>query len=192
MSDSLQDLKDAIRVRLLRVIIDTVEDLLRQGSSRIGAIATSRYMRDAGKAAGRGDVTLGPNRTDTLRIVTGRLGRSLTGARTDRDAPESISRVDVIDETVRLIKGTRVEYAEVHEKGFQGAVDVRPHRRTMTQGFGPDTLYPMTVVVGRHTRQMDIPARPFLGPAVEDYMQELRQMAPAEIRNAIRKALRIE
>jgi len=192
MADSLQELKTAVRARLLRTIVNTVEDLLREGSSRIGTIATSSYMRDAGKSAGRGDTALGPNQTDTLRIVTGRLARSLTGARTDRNAPDSISRVDVIDETVRLIKGTKVEYAEVHEKGFRGTVDVRPHRRTMEQGFGPDTLYPMEVVVGRHTRQMDIPARPFLGPAVEDYMQELRQQAPAEIRQAIREALRIE
>jgi phage gpG-like protein len=191
MADSLQELKDAVRTRLLRTIVETVEDLLRQGSSRIGAIATSRYMRDAGKAAGRGDTTLGPNRTDTLRIVTGRLEASLRGDDTDRAAPESISRVDVIDETVRLIKGTSVEYAKVHEEGFRGTVDVRSHRRTMQQGFGPDTLYPMEVVVGRHTRQMDIPARPFLGPAVEDYMQELRQQAPADIRQAIREALRI-
>jgi len=192
MADSLQELKDAVRTRLLRTIVDAVEDLLLQGSSRIGAIATSKYMRDAGKAAGRGDTTLGPNGTDTLRIVTGRLARSLTGARTDRNAPESISRVErVADAAVQLIKGTRVEYAEVHEEGFRGTVDVRPHRRTMEQGFGPDTLYPMEVVVGRHTRQMDIPARPFLGPAVEDYMQELRQHAPDEIRQAIRDALRI-
>jgi phage gpG-like protein len=191
MADNLQDLKDAVQARLLRVIIATVEDLLRQGSSRIGAIATSRYMRDAGAAAGRGDRALGPNQTDTLRIVTGRLARSLTGARTGRAAPESISRVDVTGETVRLIKGTRVEYAQVHEEGFRGTVDIRPHRRTMKQGFGPDTLYPMEVVVSRHTRQIDIPARPFLGPAVEDYMQELREMAPAKLREAIREALRI-
>jgi len=192
MADSLNQLKDAVETRLLRAIVDTAEDLLEEAGPEIGAIAVSRYMRDAGKAAGRGDTTLGPNRTDTLRIVTGRLSRSLTGARTDRGAPESINRVRRIEDTaVQLVKGSKVPYAEVHERGFQGAVDVRPHRRTMKQGFGPDSLYPMEVVVGRHTRQMDIPARPFLSPAVEDYRPQLQEKAAEEIRKTIREVLRI-
>ena len=189
MADTPDDLSEGAR-NLLENIVEATEELLRQGSVRIGAIATSKYMRDAGKAAGRGDVTVGPNRTDTLRIMTGRLARSLTGARTGRNAPESINRVRVITGTaVRLIKGSRVPYAEVHEEGFRGSVDVRPHRRTMTEGFGPDSLYPMDVTVTRHTRQMDIPARPYLSPAVEDWKEELQQAAPPVLREAIRQAI---
>jgi len=190
MADSFEDLSEAVQNDLLRGIVQVAEEVLEEAGPAIGAIAVSEYMRDAGAAAGRGDVTLGPNRTDTLRIVTGRLARSLTGARTDRSAPESIQRVEQITDTaVRLIKGTTVEYAEVHEEGFQGAVDVRPHRRTMTQGFGPDTLYPMDVIVGRHTRQMDIPARPFLGPAVEDYLPDLRSLVREKLRDMIRRVI---
>ena len=191
MADSIEDLSDGAQ-KLLGKIVEVVEDLLQQGASRIGQIAVSKYMRDAGAEAGRGDVTLGPNRTDTLRIVTGRLARSLTGARTDRGAPESINRVRQITGTaIRLIKGSRVEYAEVHEEGFRGSVDVRPHRRTMTQGFGPDSLYPLDVTVTRHARQMDIPARPYLSPAFEDWLSELRDTAPPALRKAIRQALDI-
>jgi phage gpG-like protein len=192
MADTPEDLSDGAR-QLLEKIVEAAEEMLRQGASRIGAIAVSEYMRDAGKAAGRGDVTLGPNQTDTLRIVTGRLARSLTGARTDRAAPESINRVRRVTSTaVRLIKGSRVPYAEVHEEGFRGSVDVRPHRRTMTQGFGPDSAYPQDVVVTRHTRQMDIPARPYLGPATEDWKEELQEAAPPVLREAIRQAMDID
>lgn len=191
MADTPEELSDGAE-QLLEKIVEAAEELLQQGASEIGAIAVSKYMRDAGKAAGRGDVTLGPNRTDTLRIVTGRLARSLTGARTDRGAPESINRVQQITSTaVRLIKGSRVEYARVHEKGFRGSVDVRPHRRTMKQGFGPDSLYPMDVIVTRHTRQMDIPARPYLSPAMEDWLSELQEKAPPVLRQAIREAMNI-
>lgn len=191
MADSFEALQKAVKARLQDALVETVEGVLERSGSRIGAIATSRYMRDAGKAAGRGDVTLGPNNTDTLRIVTGRLARSLTGARTDRAAPESINRVQVSGTEVTLTKGTKVEYAEVHERGFRGAVDVRPHRRTMTEGFGPDSLYPMEVIVGRHTRQMDIPARPFLGPAVEDFRPELQEELRQQTLDTIREVLRI-
>jgi phage gpG-like protein len=190
MADSLEDLSDEVK-QLLDRAVDVAEQLLRRDAApRIGAIATRRYMRDAGKRASPGNVTLGPNATDTLRIVSGRLARSLTGARTDRGAPQSINRVRrVTDTVVRLVKGTTVDYAAVHEEGFQGTVDVRPHRRTMTHGFGPESAYPQTVTVTRHARQMDIPARPYLGPATEDYRKELQEKGPEELRTMVRQLL---
>lgn len=191
MADTPEELSDGAR-QLLDKIVEATEELLRQGGPRIGQIAVSRYMRKASGVTNTEQQTLGPNRTDTLRVVTGRLSRSLTGARTARGAPESINRVRQVTSTaIRLIKGSRVPYAEVHEKGFRGSVDVRPHRRTMTDGFGPDSAYPQDVVVTRHTRQMDIPARPYLSPAFEDWKEELQEAAPPVLREAIRQAMNL-
>jgi phage gpG-like protein len=89
----------------------------------------------------------------------------------------------------RLVRvGTNTAYAHVHQKGFQGAVQIGPYlRRVQTRdvhGMYPDTVkrgknkgktvHRKGVIaqgfcrVGPHTRQMNIPARPFLVVQAED------------------------
>jgi HK97 gp10 family phage protein len=80
--------------------------------------------------------------------------------------------------------GTNVEYAAVQEFGFTGSVSVSAHKRTMTDGFGPDSAYPMTVTVDAHTRRMDREGNFFLTKAA----QAAKQTYSKRIANAIQRA----
>lgn len=57
-----------------------------------------------------------------------------------------------------------MRYAGVHEFGFTGTVTVPAHTRTMA--FGKPTK-PFTV--GPYSRRMNIPARPFVKPTINDF-----------------------
>jgi len=61
---------------------------------------------------------------------------------------------DIQDQLVWYV-GSNLEYAAVIEFGFTGTVEVSAHKRTMEQGFGPDSEYPKVVTVPAHTRRMD-------------------------------------
>lgn len=59
--------------------------------------------------------------------------------------------------------GSALAYAGVHQDGFSGAVQVPAHIRRITQAFGKALQFPVYQSVGAFTRQMDLPARPYLG-----------------------------
>lgn len=82
-----------------------------------------------------------------LQVRTGRLRRSITG----RVEEESGSPVGLV--------GTNVSYGRVHELGFKGAVNVKAYKRTVKGKAFP---------VRAHSRKLDIPARPFLQPALNE------------------------
>jgi len=173
------------RLQRFRTQLEEVEDqLLADSQLAVSQRAAQTYMQR--ERIGPRD----PNDTGPLRIQTSRLERSLSGAREgSQGRQEGISRVRTGGGKVVITIGSRVPYAEVHEEGFRGSVDVRPHRRTMTEGFGPDSLYPMDVVVTRHTRQMNIPARPYLGPALDDETDTIRQIIADGVIKALRNTL---
>lgn len=140
------------------------EKLASFARTRIARSATSRYMRDVG-IAGVG-TRRSPDDAGPLRRVTGRLSRSITGAR-DAGEAESIFELTIRGTGASIIGGSEVPYARVHEEGFNGSVTVPTHTRTITQAFGRP-IAPTTVTVGSFVRYQNISARPFLGPAVED------------------------
>ena len=99
------------------------------------ARSVTQFMRDArGEPLKRSPLDNGP-----LRIVTGRLARGLTGARSGTREPESIYRVESGGGDVKVVFGTSVPYANIHERGGQA---------------------------GRNL-SVTIPGRPYLGPALE-------------------------
>lgn len=59
--------------------------------------------------------------------------------------------------------GSALAYAGVHQDGFSGAVQVPAHIRRITQAFGKALKFPVYSSVGAFTRQMEMPARPYLG-----------------------------
>lgn len=171
MSD-LGDISEGMR-QLTHVYATWAKELLQTASVRIGARATSTFMRNAGKGAG----PRSPGDTGPLRIVTGRLARSLSGARTGRAAPESIASIEAISATaVRLIKGSAVPYAKAHEEGYRGPMRVPTHQRRISQAFGRP-IAPVVVTVKAHTRQGTIPKRPYLAPALEKELPALQSLA---------------
>lgn len=138
---------------------EVMRPTLGYANTRIGAAARSRYMRDAPGEAGT------PNTSSTLRIIKGRLVRSITAARgttkTDMRGEGFVEMV-VTKAIARLRKSSLVPYFATHEKGFSGTVEVPSHTRQITKPAS------RSVTVKAHTRQMETPKRPTLGPAMLD------------------------
>ena len=54
-------------------------------------------------------------------------------------------------------------YAEAHQTGVNKQVQVKAHTRTIKQAFGKRLANAVVANIGAFTRQMNIPARPYLG-----------------------------
>jgi len=115
---------------------------LGRGAALIGGTATTKYMRTGGTNVGANNQT-GPG---SLRRQTGRLARSLTGARS------------------------------MNER-----VNVHTHTRQQTHFFGEELDSPITVRVHAHSRMMNLPERPYLGPALEDTEGEIVDIIEEEV-----------
>ena len=156
---------------------------LGKGAALIGGTATTKYMRTGG-------TDVGPNNQTgigSLRRQTGRLARSLTGARSAqptpgslRAAPEGVFDLSPTTGGVRLTYGSEVPYAGVHEDGFSGRVNVHTHTRQQTHVFGRELDSPMTVRVHAHSRMMNMPARPYLEPALGDTIDDIKDIVAEE------------
>ena len=143
-------------------IISILQKFGTVARTRIASDATGRLMVD-----GRGmEGTRNPNRgIGTLRRITGRLARSITGA-AHTTGNESIFNVTVSGTDTEVEIGSSVPYAATHEMGFSGSVNVPAHSRVITQAFGR-SIPATEVFVRSHVRTMNIPARPYLSPAIE-------------------------
>lgn len=207
MPNDLDDLQATV-ARWQDAIHDVARSIAITGGSLVAERAVSAYMRDAGQTGppfDKRNSVSGP-----LRILSGRLARSLTGAggrtggvqgirnvtpnsvgsitpgglgtrdfpvpgsRNDLFRDESINRLENTANGVRLVKGSKVPYAGVHEDGFSGMQTVRQHTRTTPSG---------TQTVSAHQRFMQIPARPFLSPALSDVRSEIAEMAEEQLVN---------
>lgn len=155
--------------------------ILSKAAVQIGSTATNKYMRESGPTQAPNTQT-GPG---SLRIQQSRLARSLRGASFDRAAPEGVFDLSPTNSGAKLTYGSEVPYAAVHEYGLSGSVQVSAHQRTMTEGFGPSTNYPLTVQVSAHQRNMQMPKRPYLEPALEDKMDDVVEMAEEEAFKAL-------
>lgn len=70
--------------------------------------------------------------------------------------------------TARSVEtGTNVIYAARQHAGFSGSERVASHKRTMRQVFGVRLASPIEVAVGAFTRQVNTPARAFVGLSVD-------------------------
>lgn len=72
--------------------------------------------------------------------------------------------------------GTNLKYAAAHEYGFKGTVSVPGHSR----GGHP---------VRSHSRKVNLPARPFLRPALKDAIPGARSIIQRLANEALREAL---
>lgn len=86
---------------------------------------------------------------------------------------------------VRL--GTPKPYAAIHQLGFDGPMGVGAHTRKMTHIFGRKLKSPVPVLVRAHIRQVNLPARPFLGVGTGDE-REIIDILEEHIDNAFRGA----
>lgn len=141
-------------------IVEAAERVLRFASARIGGRAIGTYMKDAKGHGRRSPMDAGP-----LRIVSGRLARSLATRGTTQDTggqPEGIMEITVSGSTVTLTKGSKVPYAAIHEYGG---------------------------TAGR-LRRARIPARPYLRPALTDELPAITAKAKEELLEVVATSLR--
>ncbi len=101
-----------------------------------------------------------------VNVKTGRLRRTIN------------TKITQTDTGVQGTVGTNVEYAHVHEFGFQGAVSVREHLRRSKLGN--------EYVVRSHTMRMNIKERSFLRSALADMAGPIG----AEFEHAVQRAVK--
>lgn len=84
---------------------------------------------------------------------------------------------------IRGVVGTNVEYARVHEYGFNGTVTVKEHLRLVKKAFGKDLKTPKEVMVRTHAARVNLPERSFLRSALRDlepaFFESMEQAAKA-------------
>ncbi len=137
------------------VIVPAVYRAMRQGMALAERSVRGSYL--SGKALNR---------------RTGRLRNSIT------------HEVRILGNTVIGRIGTNVVYGRYWELGFSGTVSVKAHTRTIRQAFGR-SIAATSVNVRAHTRDVNVQARPFLRPGVEDNLADIRRL----IRDRIREAM---
>ena len=108
-----------------------------------------------------------------LRRRTGTLARSVTQSpRTylvgDQRVVGTVGTADLTGPGGRK----PVKYGALHEFGFQGPVNVRAHLRQIKQAWGKPLSAPREVLVGAHTRQMNLPERSWLRSALREIAAE--------------------
>lgn len=80
--------------------------------------------------------------------------------------------------------GASSKFAYVHQFGFEGAVQIAAHTRTVSEAFGIPLPGPVTQNVKAHSRNMKIPARPMLG-IDDDDRRDMRDVARDHLRSLI-------
>lgn len=163
--------------RFEREIEGTLEEILGYASTRVGARGAETYMRDA-KGEGR---RRPPEDSGPLRILSGRLARAVRGAR-GRQADTGGQGERTTSLTLRGAKAElkitiSVPYAAAHEYGFSGSVRMPEHQRTITEAFGEKLPAPVTVTVEAHSRDMNIEARSYIRPALEEERPKIEEHA---------------
>jgi len=144
--------------------------LLSLASRRIGDVAVTKYMRVGGPAKkGTGNPQAGPG---SLRRITGRLQRSLQAGVRQQGAgqnqvDEGIASIrEIRPGVVRLTKGSRVPYARIHEEGWRGPMKVGAAQ--VSSYTRKDGVKVSAHTRKAHTRNLRIPKRPYLQPALDD------------------------
>jgi phage gpG-like protein len=108
----------------------------------------------------------------TNHIKSGKLSGQVLKVRTGR-LRNSIHNVNTENENgFKSIVKTDVKYAAVHEYGFSGSVSVKAHMRTIKQAFGK-SIAPTTILIGGHSRSVNMPERSFMRSALNDIKDNL-------------------
>jgi phage gpG-like protein len=109
---------------------------------------------------------------EVLRVRSGALRASIAAQTADSGT------------TFSATVGSDLPYAAAQEYGFSGTVSVRAHLRRIREAFGRP-IAERTISVGAYTRNMNLPARSFLGSALADMQPEIE----AALRDAVNQPL---
>lgn len=181
-----------------REIIPFLHDVARYADARVGKTATTKYMRDAGKEAGLASrsVPMERNRTGTLRILTGRLRRSVSGGFTALEAGrvrEGFVKVEIRPGPEMVFtKGSTVPYARIQEEGGTVTIPITAKSRRFFwamfirtgQGF-----WKGLALTKRTSIKITIPSRPYLGPALIDEAPAIQKYGEQRFERMVRTVL---
>jgi phage gpG-like protein len=109
-----------------------------------------------------------------LNVRTGRLRRSINSR---MEQPNTAHPAGVV--------GTNVSYARAWEYGFNGTVNVRESLRMQVTAFGK-SIEPQQVTVKAHSRKVNMPAKSFLGSALQELQPEIMRELSGSVTEAIR------
>lgn len=141
---------------------------------------------------------VGPRVRDSVRIAIRQLAVQLKGnVKRDKLSGQVLKRRtgnlsrsidDAVVETPEGAVGivsTNVKYGRAHEYGFQGAVTVKAHLRTIKMAWGKQ-ITPTSVNVNSFTRNMNLPMRSFLRTALSDFQGTIQMKLTAAVNSALR------
>ena len=152
------------------------------------AIATVGYVRDNKLSGQMLNLKAPGNKLLPLGQRSGKLKDSIT------------FRVDSEENTIAAVVGTNVEYAAIHEFGFNGPESVRAHLRRhveqhkmlVTGKLSKKTwAVPKSegsIQVKAFTREMNMPERSFLRSTLAERKEEFRQGLMAATNKAVENA----
>lgn len=136
-----------------RRVLKALKDWALVANTRIGGTAVSKYMDNVAGVSGQstfGAIQGKLRRGAKLRIITGRLARSILGSR-KTFAQRMGGAVESIEEittprvgVVELTKGSKVPYAAIHEYGGKAGRGGRariPRRSYLRPGLRDETSY---------------------------------------------------
>lgn len=163
--------------------------ILQQAAQLIGGRATTKYMRTGGTNVSMRNDRAGPG---SLRRQTGRLARSLIGARASQlGGTEGVFDLSPTNNGVRLTYGSKVPYAAIHEYG--GQQTVTPRQRRFFWGKYYSTRLASRFEEGGTlstraeswkamalSETLNFPERPYLRPALEDSKEQIVDIAETE------------
>ena len=112
-----------------------------------------------------------------LHVRTGTLRRSINREVTERE------------DGVFAVIGTNVEYAGIHEYGFNGTMSVQAHVRRSRQQMQmkKSNVKPVgDVLVRAHTRKVNLPERSFLRSTLKEFEPRIRH----DLREAVMGVVR--
>ena len=158
--------------RSLKKLVRTGEmgKALHRGTIEVGAVAKASTQRDHLR---------GP-RPSKLGAITGDLRRSIR--------KKTTPLADHVRLTITAGGGpARVDYAGIHEFGFNGAMTIASHIRSTA--FGRQ-VQPFTVP--SHTRTVSIRARPFVRPGLQEGLRRAPDIFTAEISDTLKKEFGFE
>lgn len=163
----------------------TLFELAKRGDVRISSIAISHYMQD-GDPEGRRS----PDDTGPLYIRRGGIARALTGSTSQGQGTRfrAQGRGKIFSATIRagvleMIKGIQpdvVPYAAIQELGGTISMTVTDRQNKFFWAKWYETKEPMWRAMGIKYRAgttltIEIPPRPYLGPALEDALPYIAQ-----------------
>lgn len=76
-----------------------------------------------------------------------------------------------VDGNAIKVSAGSVEYAGVHQYGYDGWASMPSHTRTITKAFGKDLKAPVTYTYAARSQKLTIPQRRFAGVSPEDVGQ---------------------